>query len=227
MIEKLKAIKENIKERKDLRNKMIFTIDSDHTKDIDDAISLEKLANGNYKLGVHIKESLYNKTSMNTNTKVNQMYPIFLPNEIYSLTPGKDCLATSYEMEYSPNGKLVNFDVFKSMINSKKQMTHEKVNKILEENEIPEGYEDYVENLKEMQTLASILQKNRVKRGNQNFDLPKVKIITDDEGKITEISQREVKTAEIIMEIFMQEAFSFIKHNISSEQEEYKIGKNR
>ena len=205
------------KGRRDLRDRVIFTIDGADTKDIDDAISIEKLTNGNYLLGVHIadvahyvkektainNEAYQRATSVYMNTVVNPMYPVELSNGICSLNPDVDRLAMSCEMEIDPNGKLITFDIFESVIHSRKKMTYKDVNKIIEENEIPEGYEDYVENLKEMQILASILQKNRIKRGYQNFDLPEVKIITDDEGKPIEIALRSQGTGEKLIESFM------------------------
>jgi len=208
---------EDKKGRRDLRDKVIFTIDGADTKDIDDAISIEVLPNGNYLLGVHIadvahyvkektainNEAYQRATSVYMNSVVNPMYPVELSNGICSLNPNVDRLAMSCEMEISPNGKLMNFDIFESVIHSRKKMTYKDVNKILEENEIPEGYEDYVEDLNNMKVLAEILQKNRVKRGYQNFDLPEVKIITDDEGKPIEIALRNQATGEKLIESFM------------------------
>lgn len=94
---------------------------------------------------------------------VNPMHPIELANGICSLNPEKDRLAMSCEIEISPVGKVIDFDIFESVIHSRKQMTYKNVNKILEENIIPEGYEPYEETLKEMQNLAEILRKSRIK----------------------------------------------------------------
>ena len=208
---------ESKKGRRDLRDKTIFTIDGDDTKDIDDAISLEILDNGNYKLGVHIADvSNYVKegseidtearnraTSVYMNTVVNPMYPVELSNGICSLNPEVDRLAMSCDMEIDKNGKLIDFDVYESVIRSRKQMTYKNVNKILEDNEIPEDYKEYANLLIEMNKLANILKTSRIKRGYQNFDLPEIKIITDDNGKPIEIAKREQNEGEKLIEQFM------------------------
>ena len=166
--------KEEIEKRKghDLRDKMIFTIDGDDTKDIDDAISLEILENKNFLLGVHIADvSHYVKlgsaidndayeraTSYYMPGVVNPMYDPSLSNGICSLNPNVDRLAITCEMEIDNKGKIVNFDIYKSVINSKKQMTYKCVNKILEENIIPEGYEEFSSTIKQMKTLSNILR---------------------------------------------------------------------
>ena len=160
---------EEKKGRRDLRNIEIFTIDGDDTKDIDDAISLDKLENGNYLLGVHIadvanyvkegtaidKESYERATSVYMNTVVNPMYPVELSNGICSLNPETDRLAMTAEMEITPKGKVVNYDIFESVIHSRKQMTYKNVNKILKSEEVPEGYEPFQNKLKEMFMLAA------------------------------------------------------------------------
>lgn len=208
---------EDKKGRRDLRNKIIFTIDGADTKDIDDAISLEKNEKGNYLLGVHIadvahyvkegsaidKEARERATSVYMNTVVNPMYPVELSNGICSLNPEVDRLAITCQMEISPQGKLVDFEVFESVIRSRKKMTYQDVNKILEENQIPEGYQTYAENIKEMQLLAEILQKNRENRGYQNFDIPEEKIETDENGKPTNIDERIQRKGEKLIESFM------------------------
>ena len=205
------------KGRRDLRDKVIFTIDGDDTKDIDDAISLEKLENGNYLLGVHIadvsnyvkegteidKEARARATSVYMNSVVNPMYPVELSNGICSLNPEVDRLAMSCDMELNKNGKLINFDVYESVIRSRKQMTYKNVNKILKKEEVPEGYEEFKDVLLEMNKLAHILKEMRVKRGYQNFDLPEVKIITDENGKVTEIGTRVQDEGEKLIEQFM------------------------
>ena len=210
----------DLKNRKDLRNKTIFTIDGDDTKDIDDAISLEITKDGNYLLGVHIadvtnyvkenteldKEARQRATSVYMNTVVNPMYPVELSNGICSLNPEEDRLAISCEMEITKEGKQIKFDISESVIHSKKQMTYKNVNKILEENIVPEDYKNYEKNLKEMNNLSEILKKNRIKRGYQDFDLPEIKIITDDKGKPIEITQRTQNKGEKLIESFMLQA---------------------
>ena len=208
---------EEKKGRRDLRNIEIFTIDGDDTKDIDDAISLDKLENGNYLLGVHIadvanyvkegtaidKESYERATSVYMNTVVNPMYPVELSNGICSLNPETDRLAMTAEMEINPKGKVVNYDVFESVIHSRKQMTYKNVNKILKSEEVPEGYEPFQNKLKEMYELSKILKKNRQTRGYQEFQTSEIKVVTDENGIPTEIGKREDGPGQKLIEMFM------------------------
>lgn len=208
---------EEKKGRRDLRNIEIFTIDGDDTKDIDDAISLDKLENGNYLLGVHIadvanyvkegtaidKESYERATSVYMNTVVNPMYPVELSNGICSLNPETDRLAMTAEMEINPKGKVVNYDIFESVIHSRKQMTYKKVNKILKSEEVPEGYEPFQNKLKEMYELSKILKKNRQTRGYQEFQTSEIKVETDENGIPTEIGKREDGPGQKLIEMFM------------------------
>lgn len=201
----------------DLRDKVIFTIDGDDTKDIDDAISIEKLENGNYRLGVHIADvSYYVKegtpldleaqnrgTSVYLADRVIPMLPHKLSNGICSLNPGVDRLAMSCEMEIDSNGKVVDYDIFESIIRSRKQMTYNKVNKILEENTIPEGYEDYADSLRMMADLATILRKEKIRRGYIDFDIDEAKIIVDDKGKAIDVKLRNRGVGEKLIEDFM------------------------
>ena len=208
---------EEKKGRRDLRNIEIFTIDGDDTKDIDDAISLDKLENGNYLLGVHIadvanyvkegtaidKESYERATSVYMNTVVNPMYPVELSNGICSLNPETDRLAMTAEMEINPKGKVVNYDIFESVIHSRKQMTYKNVNKILKSEEVPEGYEPFQNKLKEMYELSKILKKNRQTRGYQEFQTSEIKVVTDENGIPTEIGKREDGPGQKLIEMFM------------------------
>lgn len=206
--------------RRDLRDKEIFTIDGDDTKDIDDAISLEKLENGNYLLGVHIadvtnyvkenseidKEAYQRATSVYMNSVVNPMYPVELSNGICSLNPETDRLAMSAEMEINSKGKVVDYDLFESVIHSRKQMTYNNVNKILNDEEVPEGYEKFQETLKEMYNLSQILLKNRKERGYQEFEIPEIKLVTDENDIPIEIKKKESGKGEKLIEMFMLSA---------------------
>ena len=222
VIEELKHIPSEVSEkdkqnRRDLRSKTIFTIDGDDTKDIDDAISIEKLSNGNYLLGVHIadvsnyvkegsaidKEAYQRATSVYMNSVVNPMYPVELSNGICSLNPEVDRLALSVEMEIDKTGKLINYDIFESVINSRKQMTYKNVNKILNDEEIPEGYEIFKEDLKILYELSKILENNRIKRGYQEFDIPEIKVITDENGNPIDFIKRDTGKGEKLIEMFM------------------------
>ena len=214
-------VSENIKKgRKDLRTKEIFTIDGDDTKDIDDAVSLEKLENGNYLLGVHIadvteyvkegseldKEAYKRATSVYMGNTVNPMYPVELSNGICSLNPNTDRLALSVEMEINTKGKVINYDIFESVINSKKQMTYNNVNKILTNQETPVGYENFVTTLKEMYELSKILKKNRQNRGYQEFQTSEMKIETNEKDFPIGFHLRESGPGQKLIEMFMLSA---------------------
>lgn len=211
------VLEKDIEGRRDLRDKMIFTIDGDDTKDIDDAISIDILENGNYKLGVHIADvTTYVKenskldldarekaTSVYMPGVVSPMYPPQLSNGICSLNPDIDRLALSCEMEFDKEGNLITFDIFKSVIHSNIQMTYKKVNKILNENIVEEDYKKYVEALNKMEELAKILRMSREKRGMLNFDLPEKKININDKDEVESIELRIQDTGESLIEDFM------------------------
>ena len=221
---------EEILQRKDhdLRDEMIFTIDGDDTKDIDDAVSLKKLENGNYLLGVHIADvsyyvkegtALYDSamergTSVYLADRVIPMLPHKLSNGICSLNPNVDRLAISCIMEINSNGKTVSHDIFPSVIRSRKQMTYKNVNKILEEDIIPEGYEEFADTLKEMKELADILRKMKVSRGYIDFDIDESKIIVDETGKAIDVKLRDRGTGERLIEDFMIAANETVAEHI-------------
>ena len=222
VIKELDCIPEEVKPneiqgRTDLRDEVIFTIDGDDTKDIDDAISIEKLSNGNYKLGVHIADvSYYVKegsalddeaylrgTSVYLADRVIPMLPHKLSNGICSLNPGVDRLALSCVMEINEQGETVDYSIFESVIRSRIQMTYKKVNLILEENIIPEDYEPYASKLLLMKELAGILRKMKEKRGYIDFEIDEPKIIVDGTGKAIDVVKRERGTGEKLIEDFM------------------------
>lgn len=214
--------------RKDLRNIEIFTIDGDDTKDIDDAISIKKLENGNYELGVHIadvshyvtedspldKEAYTRGTSVYLADRVIPMLPHKLSNGICSLNPDEDRLAQSCVMEINEQGEVVKYDIFQSIIRSRKQMTYNNVNKILEENIIPEGYEPYAKSLHMMADLAKILRKFKENRGYIDFEINESKIIVDEKGKAIDVKLRERGTGEKLIEDFMIAANETVAQHI-------------
>ncbi|MEG2322468.1 MAG: ribonuclease R [Bacilli bacterium] len=202
--------------RTDLRNEVIFTIDGDDTKDIDDAISISKEGK-NYKLGVHIADISYYvrpNTSLDDDAKLRgtsvyladrviPMLPHKLSNGICSLNPGVDRLAITCNMEVDELGNIVTYDIFESVIKSSMQMTYNNVNKILEEDSIPTGYEPYTDKIKMMYEVSQILRKNKERRGYIDFDLDESKIIVDDDGKAIDIGLRDRGLGEKIIEDFM------------------------
>ena len=213
----MEVLPEEYHDRRDLRDQMIFTIDGDDTKDIDDAISIEKFANGHYKLGVHIadvsyyvkegspldNEAMERGTSVYLVDRVIPMLPHELSNGICSLNPNVDRLAISCVMEFDSTGKQLDYEIFPSVIKSRIQMTYKKVNSILEKNVVPEGYEPYADTLREMSELATILRKAKVRRGYINFDIDEAKILVDENCKPTEITVRERGVGENLIEDFM------------------------
>lgn len=206
-----------IQGRRDLRNKKIFTIDGDDTKDIDDAISLDKLENGNYLLGVHIADvSYYVKensmidaeayergTSVYLADRVIPMYPHKLSNGICSLNEQVDRLAVSCSMEIAPNGDIVNYEMFESVIKSNKQLTYKKVNEIFEGNKIPEGYEPFAEVLLEMRKVSDMLRKRKVSKGYINFNINESQIVVDENGTAIDVVLRETGRGQSMIEDFM------------------------
>ena len=208
------------KDRRDLTSWEIFTIDGDDTKDIDDAISIKVLENGNYELGVHIadvsyyvkegtvldREALERGTSVYLVDRVIPMLPHKLSNGICSLNPNVERLAISCVMEIDKNGKTVDYEIFESVIKSRIQMTYKNVNKILEENIVPEGYEPYERSLLLMNELALIIRKMKEKRGNLDFEALEAKILVDSTGKPLDVVLRDRGAGEKLIEDFMIQA---------------------
>lgn len=222
VFEQLKTIPDSVSEeemvgRLDLRDEMIFTIDGADTKDIDDAVSIEKLKNGNYKLGVHIADVSHyvtedspldvNAASRGTSVylvdRVIPMIPHQLSNGICSLNEGVDRLAVSCIMEIDEDARIVDYDLKESVIRSKKKMTYTCVNSILENDIVPEGYEEFADSIKTMEELAQILRKNKLKRGYLDFDVDEAKIIVDEKCHPIDIKIRERGMGENLIEDFM------------------------
>ena len=221
VIESIKDLPDEVIEsetngRLDLRNEIIFTIDGDDTRDIDDAISIKKTSD-KYTLGVHIadvshyvkKDSLLDKEAYERGTsvylvdRVIPMLPHRLSNGICSLNPNVDRLSLSCIMEIDKNGHITDYKITKSVIRSRIQMTYNKVNDILDKNIIASGYEEYVESLQLMKELSDILRKKMVNRGYIEFESPEAKIIVDEECHPTDIKLRYQGTGEKIIENFM------------------------
>ena len=222
VIEQLKTIPSEVSDedkvgRTDLTDITIFTIDGDDTKDIDDAVSIKKLQNGNYELGVHIADvSYYVKegtpldvnamdrgTSVYLVDRVIPMIPHQLSNGICSLNEGVERLTISCVMEINLDGKIVDYNIFPSYIRSRKKMTYKNVNSILEKNIVPEGYEEFADDLRLMAELAKILRKSKIKRGYLDFDVDEAKILVDEKCHPTDIVLRERGVGENLIEDFM------------------------
>ena len=234
VLEEVKQIPTEVTEeemigRLDLRDKCIFTIDGADTKDIDDAISIEKLPNGNFQLGVHIanvshyvkKGSAIFEDAYNRGTSVyllNYVIPMLhhkLSNGICSLNPNEDRLARSCIMEIDMNGEVVNYKICPTVINSKKKMTYDAVNLILEKDTVPEGYQEFVDTLKEMQELSHILTSKRIKHGALEFASNEIKIDVDENGKALAFNLCHQNSAEHLIENFMIIANETVANHIT------------
>ena len=203
--------------RKDLRDEVIFTIDGADTKDIDDAISIEKISDKEYILGVHIadvsyyvnegskidEEAYFRGTSVYLVDRVLPMLPHKLSNGICSLNEQEDRFALSCIMHIDDQGNVTKYEITPSIIRSRKKMTYDNVNLILEDNTIPEGYEDFADTLITMQELSKILRKKMIKRGYIEFESTEAKIIVDETCHPIEIKAREQRTGEELIENFM------------------------
>ncbi|PLS06931.1 ribonuclease R [Neobacillus cucumis] len=205
--------------RRDLRNETIVTIDGADAKDLDDAVTVSKLENGNYKLGVHIADVSYyvkegtpidveaadRATSVYLVDRVIPMIPHRLSNGICSLNPRVDRLVLSCEMEISPEGTVVSHEIFQSVIKTTERMTYYDVNRILTEKdeETRARYESLVPMFELMEELAAILRNKRMMRGAIDFDFKESKVLVDEEGKPTDVVLRERSVAERLIEEFM------------------------
>lgn len=206
-------------ERRDLRNQMIVTIDGEDAKDLDDAVTVQKLDNGNYFLGVHIadvshyvtedsqldREAFERGTSVYLTDRVIPMLPQRLSNGICSLNPQVPRLAMSCEMEIDSQGQVVSHEIFQSIIQTTERMTYTAVNEILEEQnpETMQRYEQLVPMFEEMGELHRILEKMRVQRGAVSFEDREAKVLVDTEGHPLEILLRSRGIGERLIESFM------------------------
>lgn len=207
------------KGREDLRDLLTITIDGADAKDLDDAVSLKRLGNGNFELGVHIadvshyvrentaldKEAYARGTSVYLVDRVIPMLPHKLSNGICSLNPHVDRLALSCLMEVNGRGEVVSHRILESVINSDYRMTYTAVREILEDGApaLLEQYAEILPMLEDMEELRQILGEKRRKRGSVNFDLPESKIILDENGKPIDIKPYEKSIATNMIEEFM------------------------
>lgn len=210
---------QDIKNRIDLRNEVIFTIDGAEAKDLDDAIGIKKLENGNYKLSVHIadvsyyvkpnslldQEALIRGTSIYMLGRVIPMLPRELSNGICSLNAGEDRFTLSCTMEIDKNGNVKSSEIYKAVINVTERMTYTDVQKILDNSDVDiiKKYEKHINEFKLMEELALILKQKRLEKGYLNLDIPESKIELDSEGRAINISKYETTFANEIIEQFM------------------------
>lgn len=207
---------EDILGRVDLRSKNIITIDCDDTKDRDDAVYVEKLENGNYRLLVNIahishyvksdsktfEEALIRCNSHYVNNTCNPMLPPAISNGICSLNENVDRLTKTCEMEINSEGEVVNYKIYDSVINSKKAMKYSEVNKVLNGEVVP-GYESFISLLRTMDELNNILEIARANRNYMDFGISDIEIIEDENGRVTNFKKADTGKAQHIIENFM------------------------
>lgn len=220
---------EEMARRRDLRSLRLVTIDGEDAKDLDDAVSIESIPGG-YRLGVHIadvshyvkedslldEEALMRGTSVYLIDKVLPMLPPQLSNGICSLNAKSDRLAISCLMDLDKHGKVLSYELVKSVINIEERMTYTDVNHILAEDdpELLEKYQDYIADFKLMKELSDILRNDRTQRGALDFDFPEAKVIVDENSFPLEIKIRERGPAEMIIEDFMIKANEVVAEHL-------------
>lgn len=205
--------------RRDLRKQTVFTIDGASAKDLDDAVSIQKLENGNYLLGVHIadvshyveadghldREALKRGNSVYLITRVVPMLPKVLSNGICSLNAGEDRLTLSCQMEIDPKGSVINHEIFESIICSKAKMVYDDVSDMLENSDraLIEKYSFLYDDLVLMEELAQILRSQRKDKGSLDFDFDEAQILLDEDEAPVEIGIEERRCANRLIEEFM------------------------
>lgn len=215
----LKISEEEIQKRTDLRERTTITMDGADAKDLDDAVSVEMLSNGNYLLGVHIadvshyvtdssqidKEALKRGNSVYLIDQVIPMLPKILSNGICSLNPNADRLTLSISMEIDERGKVVNHEIYESVIHSKARMIYGEVSDILENKnpELTAKYNDIYQDIVSMDKLAKILRKAREVRGSLDFDFDEAYIKLNELGIPISVETAERRVANRIIEEFM------------------------
>lgn len=212
-------ITDEVSRRRNSFDKIIYTIDGDDSKDLDDAISIKKLDNGNYFLGVYIadvsyyvkedspldKDAYSRGTSLYLADRVIPMLPTKLSNDLCSLNPNEEKLAIACEMEVDTNGKVVSSDLFETVIKTTKRLTYNKCNEVLETKncESDKEYLEVLPHLELMKELSEILENKNSKRGSLDFDVPEGKIIVNDKGEAIDVKLVERGISEKIIEVFM------------------------
>ncbi len=238
-----KSISDNIDQseflkRLDLRDLFCFTIDPADAKDYDDAISLEHLPDGNYKVGVHIadvshfviegssidKEALKRGTSVYFPNGVIPMLPEKLSNKLCSLHPGEDRLTFTVFMNVSPRGSVKEYDIVESIIRSKKRYNYEQVQEVinlLQNNKsIPIREEQFVSIIHDMYKLSTVLTKKRMKEGSIDFDSAEVKFELNEKGEPIKIIKKERLDSHRLVEEFMLLANRIVAKHIGLAKKE-------
>ena len=216
--------KEEIKKRIDYRNKNVFTIDPEDAKDFDDALSIEKLGNGNLSVGIHIADvSHYVKMGspldLEASERGNSVYfvgrvipmlPEKLSNQICSLVPFEDRLTYSVIVEMTPRGKIIDYSIDKTIINSKRRFTYEEAQKVIEDEK-----GDLAEDILLLNKIADQFRKKRMREGSFNFISPEVKFNLDENGVPVSIMIKQTKQSNMLIEEFMLLANKLVAQQIA------------
>lgn len=236
VLDEANRISENLSEqdyhnRLDLRDELTFTIDGADAKDLDDAVHIKRLKNGNFELGVHIadvsyyvkegtsldKEALNRATSVYVTDRVVPMLPERLSNGICSLNPNVDRLTQSAIMVIDKRGKVVDYTITQTVIKTTFRMTYSDVNDIINgDEEKSRQYHRIVDSIHTMVDLHTILETMRLKRGALNFDTSEAKILVNKEGRPTDIVLRQRGIAERLIESFMLVANETVAEHFST-----------
>ena len=215
----------DIRKRMDYRKKIVFTIDPVDAKDFDDALSIEKLENGNYEVGIHIadvsnyvqagaeldKEAFRRGNSVYLVGRVIPMLPERLSNNVCSLVPDQDRLTYSVIAELTKRGKLVDYKIGKSVINSKRRFSYEEVQEIIDK-----GEGDFSDELYLLNSLAQTLRKKRMSTGSIDFFTPEIRFELDENGNPVGIERKEIKQSNMLVEEFMLLANKVVASRIAS-----------
>jgi ribonuclease R len=228
------VLKEEYSGREDFRNELVITIDGETARDFDDAISLKRLASGNYILGVHIadvshyvredtaldSEAYARGTSVYFPDRAIPMFPTKLSSGVCSLKPDADRLVLSILLEVDPKGRVIRSRFVRGVLRSRQRMTYKSVARILVDRDARERsrYVELVPLLQTMETLCLILSKRRYRRGAVDFDLPEAEIQFDEEGKVINIVPAERNIAHRIIEEFMLLANECVAKKLSSSE---------
>ena len=216
---------DDLNDRIDFREKHVFTVDPVDAKDFDDALSIEIMGNDNYSVGIHIadvsnyvnyhtnldKEALSRGNSVYLVGKVIPMLPEKLSNNICSLVPNKDRFTYSVIVEITKRGKIVKYEISKTIINSKRRFNYEEVQEIIDNQK-----GDFVKELLQLNSLAQILRKKRLREGSIDFFSPEVKFELDENGVPIKIYKKETQQSNMLVEEFMLLANKLVASHIAA-----------
>lgn len=215
---------EEIKTRIDYRSKNVFTIDPEDAKDFDDALSIEELENGNFSIGIHIADvSHYVKRGSSLDLEANQrgnsvyfvgkvipMLPEKLSNQVCSLVPYEDRLTYSVIVQITPRGKVIDYRIAKTIINSKRRFSYEEAQKVIEQQD-----GDLSEDILQLNKIAQILRKKRMREGSFDFISPEVKFKLDENGVPVSVAIKHTMDSNMLIEEFMLLANKLVASHIA------------